>query len=45
MVVEEAVGGGLIDEVVVEQPPNRVPFGAVVAEGVPERQQLGVLLV
>ena len=45
MVVEEAISGVLIDEPVVEQPLDGAALGAVVAEGVPDREQLGVLLV
>jgi hypothetical protein len=45
MLVEETRGHGVLDERVVGEPLDRAALGAYVAEGVPGRQQLRVLLV
>jgi hypothetical protein len=45
MLVEEACGGGVVDERVVGEPLNGSTVGTGVAEGVPGRQQAWILLV
>jgi hypothetical protein len=45
VVGQESVGGLGVDERVVHQPLDRSALGSGVAEGVPDRQQMRVLLV